>query len=353
MNEQNLDVHALDLSGRWKKIAITEGQQKPTLSNGVKAFMISSTELCTIAGTVPEQGQGHQRMAMEVYVLRFQSEQFESGSWHLVSEWTTSNNTRPAPRVEPHVANIGNGRALMIGGRGSNSMCLQDAWLAHVQRSGTSYNLSWTPITIVNPLIPAVPLHMFPSCSVEKLLVFCGVRTSIRNPTNPPPANGNPAARKVKVVPPKEVAPPQQQQQSHQRAVPSRPSSIFINQERPLSTIGNMSAFSVASEPRRLPSMRPVPIEPPQEPKRQRRDLPMLIFVLDLQKLYDGEMSVKWIQANGGHFRGSPEMRAYATLNRLDNGLCLFGGVKRTFSDNDSEEDGNFAQPTNDVYMLK
>lgn len=61
-------------------------------------------------------------------------------------------------------------------------------------------------------------------------------------------------------------------------------------------------------------------------------------------------LSVRWLpMRRDGLFPNAPELRAYSTFTKLDNGIALIGGVKRIQSE---DEDVQY-EATNEVYMLK
>lgn len=230
----------------------------------------------------------------------------------------------------------------MIGGRSTNHT-LQDAWVMKIIRN-PSYSLKWTQITIENPLVPSLPLHLYPSCLVEDLLVFTGVRTIMKKPG---------------VEKPKEDPKKQSPEPSPSSSQPERRTPIFINLERPINTIGAMAAFSVAVQPtvppQKVLKMQMTP-EPTPEPPKRLQDFPMRIFCLDLSSIIDGSdevirtnPTIRWLtMKNSGLFSNAPELRAHGTFTQFEDGIVLIGGVRRSQTD----DDVLFTQATNEVYML-
>lgn len=351
---ENFEMHVLDpRTGTWTKLQTTGSE--PTLSNKIRCIMISSNELLAVGGVIPEFhpifNYDHQRTQMEISVLRFTNETFERGKWHRLAEWTHSGRANPAPRMEPHLVNIGPDHVMMFGGRGAANIYLQDAWILKIirhQNSNFSYGIQWHSVQIENPLAPPLPSHIFPSCVVGNLLVFAGVRTIMKKPSVDKPKE-EPKAKKETVQP--------------QPAVEKRP-IVFINQERPLNTIGAMAAFATATQAPapykiRIHMMPPEPVPEPPSIKRTLNDYPMRVFALDLSDIMmqtghgDALKStgarLRWIQMkNGGLFPNAPDLRALGSLTLLDNGLALVGGIRRSQTD----EDVLFTQSTNDVFML-
>jgi hypothetical protein len=150
--------------------------------------------------------------------------------------------------------------------------------------------------------------------------------------------------------------PPQQVQPKAQ----VEPRRIFINQERPLNTIGAMAAFSVPPVvplPQKVIRIQPSPEPQPQPPRRIAQDYPMRIYCLDLSNIFNLDddklkrrLTIRWLPLRrDGLFSCAPELRAFATFTRLDNGIALIGGVKRI----QSEDEEIAYEATNEVFMLK
>lgn len=346
------EIHMLTpKSGAWQKI-ITTGTE-PQLSNGVRCVMLSPTELIAVAGLIPtfqnwmqevapDGNFEHFRTSMQVSVLKFDGS-MERGTWHRIADWQQNRRGFPTPRAEFHMVTLGNDHVLMCGGRSTNHI-LQDAWIMKITRQ-PSYSLKWTQITIDNPLVPSLPLHLFPSCLVGDLLVFTGVRTIMKKP----------GIEKPKDEPKK----PQSQEPAPSSSQPERRTPIFINLERPLNTIGAMAAFSV-SRPPTVPPQKVLKIqtpEPSQEPpKRLLQDYPMRVFCLDISSIMNPTDEVLRMNPtvnffpmkNGGLFTGAPELRAHGTFTKFENGIVHIGGVRRSQTD----DDVLFTQATNEVYIL-
>jgi hypothetical protein len=375
------EIHSLDAkSGVWHKLQTTGNENEPRISSGIRTAMLSSMELITVAGLVPTfhnwdamnaEENVHYRTSLQISLLKFTDETLEKGHWYNLADIQQHGAVRrglPLPRTESHLVNLGNDCILMFGGRAINSSC-QDAWIMKITRN--PYALKWHQVTVDNPLVPPLPTHIFPSCVVQDLLVFTGVRTSVmKKPENERPRISNNESQRLPA--------PQQQQQQQQQSSPSSSSSsirqqqqpemrrIFINSDRPLNTIGAMSAFSVPAPPvipqkvlKIQVSPEPSPTPPPQLPKAIRtRDYPMRVFCLDLSNVMNctddmlrEKLSVGWLTLkSNGLYAGAPELRAYATFNRLDNGIALIGGVKRNQAA--EEEDSLFTQATNEVFIL-
>lgn len=175
-------------------------------------------------------------------------------------------------------------------------------------------------------------------------MVFTGVRTSLLK---------KPEAKKVK------NSQPQQPSQPQPKPSPE-PRRIFINQERPLNTIGAMAAFSVPPVvplPQKVIRIQPSPEPQPQPPRRIAHDYPMRIYCLDLSNIFNIDddklkrrLTIRWLPLRrDGLFVNAPELRAFATFTRLDNGIALIGGVKRIQCE---DEEINY-EATNEVFMLK
>lgn len=354
-HQNPFEIHSLNpASGAWQKI-ITSGTE-PLHSNGVRCVMISPTELVAVAGLIPtfnnwmqevlpDGNFEHLRTSMQVSILKFSDHTMERGTWHRVADWYHNRRGMPTPRFEFHLVTLGNDHVLMIGGRSTNHT-LQDAWVMKVTRHPT-YSLKWTQIVIENPLVPSLPLHLYPSCLVGDMLVFTGVRTIMKKP----------GVEKPKEEPKKqaqEASPSTSQQSQLERRTP-----IYINLDRPLNTIGAMAAFSVSSQPA-VPPQKVLKIqvtpEPSPEPPKRLQDYPMRIFCLDLSCVLNGtdEMfranpTIRWMtMKNGGLFAHAPELRAHGTFTQFENGIVLIGGVRRSQTD----DDVLFTQATNEVYIL-
>ncbi|XP_070492846.1 uncharacterized protein [Chironomus tepperi] len=367
------EIHSVDpKTGVWQKIQATGTE--PQISNGIRCVMLSKLELIAVAGLIPifhnwdamnAEENVQYRTSLHVSLLKFTDASLEKGHWYDLANFQNRRGF-PTPRNETHLVNLGNDCVLMFGGRVINGSC-QDAWIMKFHRN--PYSIKWIQVTIENPLLPSLPTHIFPSCLINDLLVFTGVRTSLlkkpeidkqRNVNNINNNNNNDESQKS-------------QSQSHQPSPsPSSSSSlsalrrqkqpevrrVFINSDRPLHTIGTMAAFSVV--PQKVLKMQvspdPSPPLPTEQPKRLLKDYPMRIFCLDLSNIMNcsdemlrEKLSIKWIQIlNDGLFPNAPELRAHATFTRLDKGLFLIGGVKRS----ETEDDALFTQATNEIFML-
>lgn len=211
-----------------------------------------------------------------------------------------------------------------------------------INRHQTSYNLKWTQIQVENPFVPSLPLHLFPSCLVDDLLVFTGVRTLLKKPGIEKPRE--------------EAKAPEQPSVSTAASQQERRTPIFINLERPVNTIGAMAAFSVTPPPAVPQKVQKIQMSPEPEPPRRLQDYPMRIFCLDLSSIMKASEeslrtspNIKWLQMkNGGLFENAPELRAMSTFTRFENGIAMVGGVRRSQAD----EDVLFTQATNECYML-
>lgn len=347
------EVHMLNpKDSTWQKI-ITTGTE-PQYSNGVRCVMLSPLELVAVAGLIPTfqnwtqevQPDGnfeHFRTSMQVSVLKFDAS-MERGTWHRIADWQQNRRGFPTPRAEFHMVSLSNESNILICGGRSTNHILQDAWIMKVQRN-PSYSLKFTQVNIENPLVPSLPLHLFPSCLIGDMLVFTGVRTIMKKPGIEKPRE---EPKKVQQLPP---SPPPQESQKR--------TPIFINLERPLNTIGAMAAFSVP----RIPTMPPQKVlkvqqpEPsPEPPKRLLQDYPMRIFCLDLSQVMNvtdeilrNSPSIRWFPVkNGGLFNNAPELRALGTFTQFENGIIHIGGVRRSQTD----DDVLFTQATNEVYIL-
>lgn len=384
------EIHSLDArSGVWHKTLTTGNENEPRISNGIRCVMLSNQELVTVAGLVPifhnwdamhAEENVHYRTSLQVSLLKFGDDTLEKGVWYSLADIQNHRRGFPLPRTESHLVNLGNDCILMFGGRSINSSC-QDAWIMKISRN--PYALKWYQITVDNPLVPPLPTHIFPSCVIQDLLVFTGVRTSIfkkpesdkqlqqQQPPQPQPQrNSNnesqrsPSSSHHQQSPGSSIIRHQQQQQQQPEM-----RRIFINSERPLNTIGAMSAFSVPAPPvipqkvlkiqiSRDPSPSPPPPQLSSSKPARTRDYPMRVFCLDLcgvfnctdEMLRENKLSVRWLTLkNNGLYYGAPELRALCTFNRLDNGITLIGGVKRNQTEDD---DIAFTQATNEVFML-
>lgn len=259
----------------------------------------------------------------------------------------------PTPRNETHLVNLGNDSVLMFGGRAINGS-IQDAWIMKIYRN--PYNLKWIPVVIENPMLPSLPTHIFPSCLVNDILVFTGVRTSLfKRPQidKQKNLNGNNVESQKAQSPSTSNNLVKKERQPEVRR-------IFINCDRPLHTIGAMAAFSVVPQKVLKIQVSPEPSHPTppeQPPRRLLKDYPMKIFCLDLSSIINcteemlrEKLTIKWIQTfNEGLYPNAPELRAHATFTKLDNGLLLIGGVKRS----ETEDDALFTQATNEIFMLE
>lgn len=358
MTHQNpFEVYMLSpKSGAWQKI-ITTGNE-PTYSNGARAIMLSPTELLAVTGLLPtshnwmpevhpDGNYENLRTSMQVSVLKFADSGMVRGTWHRIADWNHNRRGMPTPRGEFHMVSLGSENILMIGGCSTNHI-LQDAWIMQITRHPT-YSLKWVQVTIENPLVPSLPLNLFPSCLIGDLLVFTGVRTIMKKPG---------------IEKPKEESKKQSQEPSYSAQPPStsqveRRAPIYINLDRPINTIGAMAAFSVSSQPA-VPPQKVLKIqvtpEPSPEPPRRRQDYPMRVFCLDLSCIINGtdEMfrtspTIRWLDMkNSGLFDNAPELRAHGTFTKFENGIALIGGVRRSQTD----DDVLFRQATNEVYIL-
>lgn len=355
-HEKQFEIHLLNPKmGSWQKVS-TSGNE-PEHSNGVRCVMLSPTELLVISGFVPQPYNWVQegpignfenyRTNMQVFILKFADVKLNQGTWHRLADWSTNRRGMPMPRADFHLVNIGSDSALMIGGLATNQV-LQDAWILRVTRQ-PGYTIRWIQVTIENPLIPSLPLHLFPSCLVgDDLLVFTGVRTFMKKPGIEKPKD------EPKKLP--QEAPPTPSTSSSSQ-MERRTPPIFINLERPLNTIGAMAAFSVSPQPVPQKVLKIQTPEPSPEPPRQRlQDYPMRVFCLDLSavinatdEVFRSNPTLRWLTIkNGGLFSNAPELRAHGTFTQFENGIALIGGVRR----NQIDEDVLFTQATNDVYIL-
>lgn len=354
------EVHMLSpKTGAWQKVIVTGSE--PQHSNGAKCIMLSSLELVTFTGMIPttqnwmqevhpDGNFEHIRTSMQVSILKFSDNSMSRGTWHRVADWFNNRRGMPTPRGEFHLASIGNDSILMIGGFCSNQV-LQDAWMMKICRKPT-YNIKWTQISIENPLVPSLPLNLFPSCLVNNLLVFTGVRTVMKKP----------GVEKPREEPKKQNQETSSSMKSSSYAQQEKKTPIYINLERPINTIGQMAAFSVSSQPAVPPQkvlkmqMAPEPPSPEPPPKRLQ-DYPMRLFCLDLSSIinktdetFRTATTIRWLPLkNGGLFSNAPELRAHGTFTQFENGIALIGGVRRSTTD----DDVLFTRATNEVYILE
>lgn len=343
----------------WTKVNTTGVE--PQYRTGVRGVMISSNELVVVGGLIPRsqnwtqefqfQPDGqfeHFRTSMQVSLLKFSNDSLERGSWHRLAEWQQNRRGFPMPRGDFHLAFLGNDHVVLCGGKTTNHI-IQDVWILKITRQ-PSYNLRFIQVTIENPLLPALPLHIFPSCLIGDLLVFTGVRTIMKKPGVEKPREEQ-----------RREPEPAVSQPSPSFSVPEKRVNIFINHDRPVNTIGAMAAFSVSSQPAMPPQkfmkiQAQAPDPPPELPKKLLQDYPMRIFCLDLscvmnpsEDTFRTNPTVRWLDMkNSGLFPNAPELRAHGTLTQLDNGLVLIGGVRRSQTD----DDVLFTQATNEVYAL-
>lgn len=291
----------------------------------------------------PPGNYEHLRSSMQVSILKFTDEGLERGVWHRIAEWTHVRRSVsvPTPRAEFHLVSIGNDNLFLCGGCSTNQVH-QDCWIMSITRNHTSYNLKWTQVQVENPFVPSLPLHLFPSCLVENLLVFTGVRTLLKKPGIEKPRE------ETKAVEQPSVSSAMSQQE--------RRTPIFINLDRPVNTIGAMAAFSVSPPPAVPQKVLKIQMSPEPEPPRRLQDYPMRIFCLDLSSIMKvseealrTSPTIKWIQMkNGGLFENAPELRAMSTFTRFENGIAMVGGVRRSQAD----DDVLFTQATNECYIL-
>lgn len=368
----SFELHSLNpLNGAWQKIQTTGDE--PQVSNGIRCVMLSKLELLTICGLIPTfpnwdtinaEDQLQYRTSMQVYLLKFTDETLEKGQWNCLADFQNKRGY-PMPRTESHLVNLGNDCVMMFGGRAISSSC-QDAWIMKITRS--PYNIRWFQVTIENPLAPSLPTHIFPSCLINDLLIFAGVRTSLmKKPEIEKPRsnnnnnnNNNSSNSQSKIANESQPQPSSSSSSSSIKQQQIEARRIFINQERPVNTIGAMAAFSVMTSviPQKVLKMQVSPDPPaqPPTPKRLLQDYPMRIFALDLSNIMScsdenlkGTLSIKWApMKNGGLFPNAPELRAHASFTNLDNGITLFGGVKRS----QNEDDVLFTQSTNEIFTL-
>lgn len=347
----------------WTKVNATGVE--PQYRTGVRGVMISSNELVVVGGLIPRsqnwtqefQPDGqfeHFRTSMQVSILKFANDSLERGSWHRLAEWQQNRRGFPMPRGDFHLAFLGNDHVLLCGGKTMNHI-IQDAWIMKITRQ-PSYNIRFTQVTIENPLLPALPLHIFPSCLIGDLLVFTGVRTIMKKP-----GVEKPREEQLRKEPEPLVNQPSAAASSPSFLVPEqRRVNIFINHDRPVNTIGAMAAFSVSTQPaippQKFMKIQQAPEPVPEPPKKLLQDYPMRIFCLDLScimnptdETFRSPATVRWLDMkNLGLFPNAPELRAHGTFTKLDNGLVLIGGVRRSQTD----DDVLFTQATNEVYAL-
>lgn len=310
------EIHTLNaINGHWHKIQ-TSGSE-PQYPSGCRSIMLSPLELLVVSGLVPTfqhfeamaaEENFQYRTSMQIHILKFTETSLERGHWHQLADVQSRRNSLiPPPRIETHLVHLENDRIFMYGGRAISSN-LQDAWIIKVFKT-PSYSLKWIQVIIDNPMVPSLPSHSFPSCIINDLLVFTAVRTSLlkkpeveRTRSN---NNGNNAE------PRKNLQPSQGQSTSSQSVTKTQQlqemKRIFINQERPINTIGAMAAFSVSSVtsiPQKVIKTQQASPEPvPSSPKRLLQDYPMRIFCLDLSnimmncsdEMFNGKLTVKWL----------------------------------------------------------
>lgn len=368
------EIHSLStINDHWHKIQTTGSE--PQFPSGCRSIMLSSLELLVVTGLVPTfqnfesmtaEENFQYRTSMQIHILKFNDSSFDLGQWHeLAHVQNRRNSLVPPPRIETHLAHLGNDSILMYGGRAISNN-LQDAWIMKIIRK-PSYSIRWFQVIIENPMVPSLPSHSFPSCVINDLLVFSGVRTSLKkqeiertrcnnNGNNGEPRKNVQSSSNNSALSATVERNPQLQQQQELR-------KIFINQDRPLNmnTIGSMSAFAVSSTNHTLQQKiikisQPSPPSNDPLPKGQRslQDYPMRIFCLDLSNIMNcndetlkGKLSVKWLaMRRDGLYPNAPELRAYSTFTKLDNAIVLIGGIKR------ENNDVIFTQSTNEVYVL-
>lgn len=304
---------------------------------------------------------------MELSVLKFTSKTKCQGHWHQITNW---NGTRPiTPRIGHHQVLIGEDLVLIYGGTTGINGSLNDAWVIKLLRHSSSqqYSVRAIKLTVHDPISASFHSWLYPSCLLGKKLIFCGTKTP--NPSNS--KMQDPPRQERRRSPSKSPEPP-----PNPRKLGIRLRTPVMVNERPLNTIGTMSAFAVAPEVHHQPlSSRHLPRfqlekkpnnspkedpEPPDAGKRQRRDNPMRIFILDLRNIIEKteeeirkNPSIRWIrmrESEDGLFPGAPDQVAYATLTELDNKLVLVGGVQR----NHQEEDpvSYLSNATNVIHFL-
>lgn len=344
----------------WTKVNTTGVE--PQYRTGVRGVMISANELVVVGGLIPRfqnwtqesqfqpDGQFENfRTSMQVSILKFSNDTLERGNWQRLAEWQQNRRGFPIPRGDFHLTFLGNDHILLCGGK-SSMQWIQDAWIINITRQ-PNYNIKFMQVTIENPLLPALPFHLFPSCLIGDLLVFTGVRTIMNKP----------GIEKPKEEQRKQPEPPMDlPSASPSFAAPERRVNIFINHDRPMNTIGAMSAFSVVSQPA-IPPQKFLKIQQAPEPappakKLLLQDYPMRIFCLDLSCIMNptdeslrSNCTVRWLDLkHSGLYPNAPELRAHGTFTQLDNGLVLIGGVRRSQTD----DDVLFTQSTNEVYVL-
>lgn len=121
-----------------------------------------------------------------------------------------------------------------------------------------------------------------------------------------------------------------------------------------------MAAFSVPPVlplPQKVIRIQPSPEPQPLPARRIAQDYPMRIYCLDLSSIFNTDdeklkrrLSIRWLTLRrDGLFYNAPELRAFATFTRLDNGIALIGGVRRI----QSEDEETIYEASNEVYMLK
>lgn len=314
------EIHTLNtINGHWHKLQ-TSGSE-PQFPSGCRSIMLSPLELLVVSGLVPTfqnfeamaaEENFQYRTSMQIHILKFTDLSLERGHWHQLADVQSRRNSQiPPPRIETHLVHLQHDRIFMYGGRAISSN-LQDAWIMKINKT-PSYSLKFIPVIIDNLMVPSLPSHSFPSCVINDLLVFTAVRTSLlkkpeveRTRSN---NNGNNAE------PRKNLQSPQVQSTSSQPVKVQQLQEmrrIFINQERPINTIGAMAAFSVSSSssssvnsiPQKVIKIQASPEPIPSSPKRLLQDYPMRIFCLDLSNIMincseemvnSGKLTVRWL----------------------------------------------------------
>jgi hypothetical protein len=373
------EIHSLNTSnGQWTKIQATTSTE-PQFSIGTRCVMASHNELLLIYGLVTTfhnfeamaaEENFHYRSSMQVFILKFTDFSLQRGQWHQLADIQNRRNPLiPAPRVECHLVKMNNDSIFMYGGRSISNNNLQDAWILKISRSPT-YSLKFYPVIIENPMVPSLSSHSFPSCVINDLLVFTGVRTALlkKPEVDKTRNNNNNNNNRVNNEPPSTSS-----ASSSSILTNSRQSQdvrkIFINQDRPINTIGAMSAFSVSSSPSistphpqkmiKIEATPPVNNQNHVNQKRSLQDYPMRVFCLDLANIFNcddemlrsGKLTVRWLSMKkDGLYENAPELRSHSTFTRIDNGIALIGGNKRT-SQND-EDDVFLTQATSEVVIL-
>jgi hypothetical protein len=347
----------------WTKVVLTSPSDAPQYRNGVRCILLSPNELLVVGGLIPRFHNWNQefqpdgsfenfRTSMQISILKFTDESLERGNWHKLAEWQHNRRGFPIPRGDFHLADLGNNHVLLCGGKSTNHI-IQDVWILKITRQ-PSYGIKFIQVTIENPLLPSLPMHIFPSCHIGDLLVFTGVRTIMKKPGIEKPKE------EQRKEPEQVVNPPSTSNSNINLSILNeRRTPIFINHERPINTIGAMAAFSVSSQPaippQKVLKIQQQPEPAPEPPKKLLQDYPMRIFCLDLSCIMNpteetlrSNPTVRWLNT-GGLYENAPELRAHGTLTQLDNGLVLIGGVRRSQTD----DDVLFTQATNEVYVLE